>query len=253
MKITPIEIKQKTFASKSFGKGYDKEEVQNFLSLLSQEWEKKSDENKEMKIKIELLEKEITKLKEVESSLFRTLKTAEDTSANMVDQARKTGELKIREAQIKADVILNDAREQAKTIVQKSQIRSRDTIQDMVREVKSIEREYRDLEMFKNNFISEMQVFLKEKLEKLQRYERSEPNPVFEDKVQKAYDYLEERDEYIDQQEVIIKQDQDKKEPELPVNQTPLSDEPLTQIEPDTGENANPPKDQNSFFEDLNS
>ena len=45
MKITPLEIRQKTF-EKSF-RGLDKDEVNAFLLSLSHEWERMLDENKE--------------------------------------------------------------------------------------------------------------------------------------------------------------------------------------------------------------
>ena len=71
MKITPIEIRQKQFEKKL--RGYDKDEVNAFLLSLSQEWEKVMDELKELKIKLEASQKEVDKLREVESSLFKTL------------------------------------------------------------------------------------------------------------------------------------------------------------------------------------
>ncbi|HEY0743715.1 MAG TPA: DivIVA domain-containing protein, partial [Chryseosolibacter sp.] len=74
MKITPLEIRQKTF-EKNF-RGYEKDEVHAFLLTLSQEWERLMDENKELRIKLETTEREVSKLREVESSLFKTLKTA---------------------------------------------------------------------------------------------------------------------------------------------------------------------------------
>ncbi len=103
MKITPLEIRQKTF-EKVF-RGYDKDEVQAFLNLMSQEWERTLDETKELKIRLKGIENEVEKLREVESSLFKTLKTAEDTGANIMEQANKTAELQIRESQIKRSKI----------------------------------------------------------------------------------------------------------------------------------------------------
>jgi DivIVA domain-containing protein len=72
MKITPLEIRQKTF-EKNF-RGYEKDEVHAFLLTLSQEWERLMDENKELRIKLEGTEREVGKLREVESSLYKTLK-----------------------------------------------------------------------------------------------------------------------------------------------------------------------------------
>src|SRR5688572_28155998 len=101
MRISPIDIRQKSF-EKHF-RGYDKDEVNAFLLTLSQEWERIMDENKELRIKLEATEREVHKLREVEGSLYKTLKTAEDTGANVIEQARKTAELHLKESQIKAD------------------------------------------------------------------------------------------------------------------------------------------------------
>ena len=58
MKITPLEIRQKSF-EKVF-RGYDKDEVVAFLQILSAEWEKSIDEKKELTYKLEAAEKEIS-------------------------------------------------------------------------------------------------------------------------------------------------------------------------------------------------
>ena len=60
MKITPLEIRQKSFEKKI--RGYDKEEVTAFLLSMSNEWERLIDEQKELKIKLEQSEKEVQKL-----------------------------------------------------------------------------------------------------------------------------------------------------------------------------------------------
>src|SRR6187397_2909696 len=103
MRITPLDIRQKTF-EKNF-RGYEKDEVNAFLLTLSQEWERFMDENKELRIKLEATEREVSKLREVETSLFKTLKTAEDTGANVIDQAKRAAELHLRESQLKADAL----------------------------------------------------------------------------------------------------------------------------------------------------
>jgi cell division initiation protein len=204
MKINPSEIKQKTFTLKTFGKGFDREEVTAFLALLAQDWDAMLDENKEQKIKIELLEKEVNKLKEVETSLFRTLKTAEDTSTNLVEQARKTAELKVRESQIKSDVVLNDARNQAREIVQKAQMRARQVMDEMLQEMKRQERDSDDLQRYRNNFLVELKMFLQEGLEKLVHFDQKPPNRFFEEKIREAQEWIEEKNELIDQNAYTI-------------------------------------------------
>src|SRR5258708_20111373 len=122
MKITPLEIRQKAFERTL--RGFDKDEVNAFLQSLSQEWERALDECKELRIKLEATEKEVSKLREVESSLFKTLKTAEDTGANVIDQANKTAELILRENQLNADAILHEAKTKAKNTIEEPQASS---------------------------------------------------------------------------------------------------------------------------------
>ena len=112
MKITPLEIRQKSF-EKVF-RGYDKDEVNAFLNSMSQEWEKIMDEHKSFVIKLEALENENRKLREVETSLYKTLKAAEDTGASMIDQAKRASELQIKETQLKAENIINESKSKAK-------------------------------------------------------------------------------------------------------------------------------------------
>src|SRR5690554_2835522 len=114
MKITPLEIRQKTF-EKEF-RGYDKDEVASFLNLLSQEWEKSNEEKRMLQMKLEHSEKESAKLREVENSLFRTLKAAEDTGATMVEQAKETAAQILKEARMEAEAMLADAQTQAQEV-----------------------------------------------------------------------------------------------------------------------------------------
>src|SRR5882672_2059895 len=124
MRITPLDIRQKTF-EKNF-RGYEKDEVNAFLLSLSQEWERIVDENKELRIKLEGTEREVLKLREVESSLYKTLKTAEDTGANVIGQARQAAELHMRESQFKAEAMLNEAKTKAKDVIEESDQRAKE-------------------------------------------------------------------------------------------------------------------------------
>jgi cell division initiation protein len=250
MKITPLEIKQKTFTVKSFAKGFDREEVQNYLHILAIDWENLQDENKELRIRIDLLEKEVAKLKEVETSLYRTLKTAEDTSANIVEQARKTGDLKVQEAQNKADFILNDARLQAKGIVQKAQERARNTIDEMVQELKNKERVYQEIENYKDNMLVELRSFMNEALDKINLFSAKHPVNHIDTKIKESEDYLEERNQTLDEYTYDLEKEETSmmavlNEPETPIENTELTENQEVLIHSNGTEN-------NSFFDNLN-
>ncbi len=168
MKITPLEIRQKTF-EKNF-RGYEKDEVNAFLLTLSQEWERMMDENKELRIKLESTEREIGKLREVESSLYKTLKTAEDTGANVIDQARKTAELHLRESQLRAEALLNEAKTKAKDAIEEAESRAKDVVADMEERLKTLVDNYKKLETSREDLLSELKRMASDMLEKVERF-----------------------------------------------------------------------------------
>ncbi|PIB34373.1 hypothetical protein BFP72_02510 [Reichenbachiella sp. 5M10] len=156
MKITPLEIRQKSF-EKAF-RGINKEEVHAFLISLSHEWERMLDENKDLKGDISKLEQEVQKLREVETTLFRTLKTAEDTGANVIDQANRTAELHMKETQINTEAMLNEAKNRARAILDKAEDQAKEIIEEMNNEVKELEENYRIIENQRDNVVTQLKM-----------------------------------------------------------------------------------------------
>jgi cell division initiation protein len=216
MKITPIEIRQKTFEKKAFG-GYDKDEVTAFLQALSQEWEKLNNDLRETRLKLEIADKEVGQLRQVESSLFKTLKTAEDTGSHIVEQARKDAELKVKEAQLKADEILNDARNQAKNLVQKADAKSKTILQQVLSEIKKIKGECVMLEDYKENLLAELKNLSYSILDRVNRSEGKSILDTFETKIK-------ETEAQLERQEEEFKQISDKYKEEVTPEGTPKTD-----------------------------
>ena len=167
MKITPLEIRQKAFEKTM--RGYDRDEVTAFLVTLSQEWERLLDETKELRIKYESSEREVSKLREVESSLYKTLKTAEDTGANMIDQANKTADLHLRETQLKAEAMLNEAKTKAEDTLEEAEISSKQWVEEMEDRLKELVEDYKRLEQHRDNLLSDLKRISNETLERADR------------------------------------------------------------------------------------
>ena len=134
MKITPLEIRKKTFEKKLMG--YEKDEVDAFLQSLSNEWERLVGDKKDLQKRLDVTESDVQKLREVETSLHKTLKTAQDTSNNLIEQASKRADLSLKEAEMKAESILNDAKMQSDKMVYEARIESHDLLQESEQEVK---------------------------------------------------------------------------------------------------------------------
>jgi len=171
MKVTPLEIRQKTFEKTL--RGYDKDEVNGFLLTLSQEWERNQDELKELRLKMEASEREVGKLREVETSLFKTLKTAETTGANVIEQANKSAELILRESQIKAEALLNEAKSRAKNTIDEAEQNSRQLLAEMEDQLKALSEQYKSLISQRDNLLSDLKRVANETLDRVERTESS--------------------------------------------------------------------------------
>lgn len=192
MKITPLEIRQKSF-EKVF-RGYDKDEVAAFLQILSSEWEKSTDEKKELVFKFESAEKEIAKLREVENSLYKTLKTAEDTGANMIEQANKAAELQLKESQMKSENIIRDAKAKSKMIIENTEKHAREIISNMLGEIKSLEHNFNSALSLKENLIADLTNLSSATLERVQKFKKQKDKLDIDKYIKEAREFAENYD-----------------------------------------------------------
>ncbi|MBS0000119.1 MAG: DivIVA domain-containing protein [Cyclobacteriaceae bacterium] len=222
MKITPLEIRQKTF-EKVF-RGYDKDEVSAFLTSLSQEWERLIDDKKDLHLRIESLEKEVKKLHDVESSLFRTLKTAEDTGANLIEQAKKETELKIKESSLKSDEILGSARDKAKKLMHNAEVKTRQILEEMLDRVKALETQYHQLYDLREELIGQIKQYSEEVNERVEKFEKKSEEGTTGEIVIRAKEIFNSAmmDVYTILNKEVEKQEQEKVE-----NQKKSGDEPI--------------------------
>jgi cell division initiation protein len=167
MRITPLEIRQKTF-EKDF-RGFNKDEVNAFLLNLSQEWERTQDEVKELRIKLESAEREVSKLREVESSLYKTLKTAEDTGANVIEQARQAADLHLRETNMKAEALLNEAKTSARNTIEQAESQAKEIVAEMEDRLKAMLENYKRLEQAREDLMADMKRVASEMLDRVSR------------------------------------------------------------------------------------
>lgn len=154
MKIKPIEIRQKEF-EKVF-RGYEKEAVDAFLQTLSVEWERLMDDNKALLKRAEVAEKEIDRLREVETSLFRTLKSAEDTGNALIESANKKSELYIKEAQMNANNMLTEARFKSKSLVEDAEEKAKEMVGNLLNDIKDIELSYHQIAQLKDHLVRDV-------------------------------------------------------------------------------------------------
>ena len=99
--LTPLEIENKKF-SKQMMNGYNVEEVDEFLDILTEDYEKLYKENTELKSKQEELYDDVAHYKTIESTLQNTLMMAQSTAEEVKNVARQQAEQIINDAQANA-------------------------------------------------------------------------------------------------------------------------------------------------------
>lgn len=110
MPLTPMDIHNKEF-TRSF-RGYNEDEVDEFLDLIIDEFEKMYKENLNFKDKINTMSDQIANYKTIENTLKETLVTAQKTAEDVNANAEKKAELIIKEAQTQAEKIIQEANNQ---------------------------------------------------------------------------------------------------------------------------------------------
>ncbi|SDX91517.1 DivIVA domain-containing protein [Hymenobacter psychrophilus] len=167
MKITALDIRQQTFGKAL--RGLDKDEVQAFLQTVSQQWERMGDENRELRLKLEHATQDVSKMREVETSLYRTLKTAEDTSNSITEQAQRDADLRIREAQLQAEELLAAARQKSRTVVEDAYQQAERTVADMKKEANALGQECQRLENLFDGLTRDLHHLASDALDKVEK------------------------------------------------------------------------------------
>jgi cell division initiation protein len=182
MKITPIEIRQHTF--QRVLRGYDIEEVVAFLTSLSNEWERVLNENKMLKMQLEIAEKELNKLREVELTMFRMLKTAEDTSSQMTEQAKTAAEQYINEARQKAEEVIGEARKRGNILITDSENQAKYVREEILGEFKNHERDLKAMEKYRDNLIVQLKTLANNTNDSIERFEKKFSQAAFKEKIE---------------------------------------------------------------------
>ncbi|SFR99725.1 DivIVA domain-containing protein [Anaeromicropila populeti] len=111
--LTPIEIENVSFKS---GRGYSKKEVDAFLNTVHHDYEALYKENRELKDKLNTLSDGVQYYKNIEKTLQKALVLAEKTSTEIKEAAVRQAEAIEKEAYLKANTILADAKHELNRI-----------------------------------------------------------------------------------------------------------------------------------------
>ena len=128
--LTPLDIENKKF-SKQMMNGYSVEEVDDFLDEITADYEKLYKESAEAKNKIEDMQEDMAKYKNIENTLNNTLIMAQTAADDVKNLAKQ-----------QAEAILNEAQANAKQAVAELE-------QDIVMKQKELEELQKQFDVYK--------------------------------------------------------------------------------------------------------
>lgn len=114
MKLTPLDIRKQEF--KRTMRGFDPEEVEAFLVMVADELELHIREKNQLNDELIRLRTQLKDYQRVESTLRDTLVRAQSTVEDSRANSRREAEIIIHEAEIQADNIIKEAREELLSI-----------------------------------------------------------------------------------------------------------------------------------------
>ena len=114
MKLSPLLIKKQEFQKAV--RGYNVEEVQAFLEKVASELEELLNEKEALEKEVQKFNEKVSEFQKLEKNLQDTLIKAQDSSVKTLESAKSQTNLLIKEAEIKASQIIENARKDADEI-----------------------------------------------------------------------------------------------------------------------------------------
>lgn len=161
--LTPIDIHNQEF-SRSF-RGYNMEEIDDFLDQVVNDYEKLYRENNQLKKEIELNEKALTQYHQLEKNLQDTLLVAQRTADEVTNTANN-----------RADEIRQTAKQAADNIIHEAELEAKRRLEDAAQKVREAINEYERIVSDKRQFIAKMRNTLNTELALLDDFERQMPD-----------------------------------------------------------------------------
>ena len=105
--LTPLDIHNKEF-KRSF-RGYNEEEVDEFLDRIVKDYERLYQDNIELKETVDRINSKLEHYQHMENTLHNTLVIAQETAEEVKLNAKKESELQLKESEIRGQKLVDEA------------------------------------------------------------------------------------------------------------------------------------------------
>ena len=189
MKVLPIDIRQKAFPKKTFG-GFDPNEVQSFLTNLSEEWLTVTNRNKELEGRLSDAQLELDRLHQMENALLDALNKAELRKKEIIEQSKKEARMRVMEGEIAAEALMSTAKQRAEQMINNVRLECETQLRSMQQDFDVLNESYQEVEAHTSKLIEEMQHFVEDANLKIAHLSNLKQKRLITDKINTAKELL---------------------------------------------------------------
>lgn len=159
MAIRPIDVRRKEF-SNSF-RGYDANQVDDFLDQVADEFERAYTDNQRMREEVSSLRERLQQFEELEGSIRSALVHAEQAANDLRHTSQREADDLRHSAQREAESLRQSSQREAELTIQEAQTRAHQMLSDSSSRVERIQDSYEALQQAKQEFTRDFRQLLK--------------------------------------------------------------------------------------------
>lgn len=172
MALTPLDIQNKSFSTKM--RGYNQDEVDDFLDLIVRDYEDVLAKNREMEKALKHSEEKLEYFNELKDALNQSIIVAQDTADKVKTSASKESEVIVTSAQNKANELVANAENRSNFLVTSAEEKAKEIINDATTKAKQLASETDDLKKKTRVFHQRLSLMLESQLEQIKSEEWEE-------------------------------------------------------------------------------
>ena len=166
MRITPIDIRKQEFRRTM--RGYDIDEVDTFMAMVSEEMEELISSAQQAKAEAASLKERLTEYQQMEATMRETLVTVQRAAEEKREASHKEADLILKEAEVRAGNWIEDAH----------------------RSIRDIKKELAKLRGMRDSYVTRLKMLVQAQLDMLKLAEMEEETPdatldLFEERLEK--------------------------------------------------------------------
>ncbi|MHC5269053.1 DivIVA domain-containing protein [Enterococcus sp. LJL98] len=190
MALTPLDIQNKNFPVKM--RGYEKDEVDDFLELIVRDYEDAVQKNRELEKALKHAEEKLEYFNELKDALNQSIIVAQDTADKVKTSASKESEVIVTSAQNKADEMVAKAEKRAHHLTTAAEEKAKEILTEATNNARQLAVETNDLKKKTRVFHNNLQLMLQSQLEQVKTPEWEEILAPFSSYVQENHEVIRE-------------------------------------------------------------